>query len=161
MPPNPVKLFENKNYCWTHGHDVEDDHTSATCNNPLPGHQYNAAKNNTMGGNPKKDHKYIMPSQAGKQGLTHNQPAPGQRNQRGTGAPGKPIRGGGWGRGGGWSGRGDRGGGRGGGRGWGQQQQQWPQQQQQWQQQQQPTWQQQQWRQNGWSNNNWGNNNFY
>merc|ERR1711983_122721 len=93
-----------------------------------------------MGGSERKDHKYVMPSQAGKQGLTYNQPAPGQINQRGTGAPKQ-------GQGGGWGGRGGRGGGRGGGRSWGQQQQ--------------PNWQQQQWRQNGWSNNNWGNNNFY
>ena len=87
QPPNPVKLFENKNYCWTHGHNVKNDHTSGMCNNPLPGYQLNTTKTNTMGGNPKKDHKYIMPSQAGKQGLIYNQPSPGQRNQRGTGAP--------------------------------------------------------------------------
>ena len=55
----------------TVGHDIENDHTSGTCNNPAPGHQYNARRNNMMGGNPKKCHKYIMPSQAGKQGLTY------------------------------------------------------------------------------------------
>jgi hypothetical protein len=31
-PPMPYKQYENWNYCHTHGGDVEDAHTSATCN---------------------------------------------------------------------------------------------------------------------------------
>ena len=48
-------MRNNDNYCWTHGHNVADDHTSATCNRPHPSgmHQRGATKYNTMGGNPK------------------------------------------------------------------------------------------------------------
>ena len=35
-PPNPVKRFENFNYCFSHGFDVADDHCSMNC--PKPGH---------------------------------------------------------------------------------------------------------------------------
>eukprot|EP00957_Ditylum_brightwellii_P068642 5211204-Ditylum_brightwellii.AAC.1 len=31
---NTKKIYNNMNYCWSHGHDVEDFHTSATC--PAP-----------------------------------------------------------------------------------------------------------------------------
>ncbi len=31
-PPTPYKRWENWNYCHTHGGDVEDAHTRATCN---------------------------------------------------------------------------------------------------------------------------------
>ena len=33
-PPSPVKRFENWNSCHTHGGDVDDNHTSATCTRP-------------------------------------------------------------------------------------------------------------------------------
>ena len=45
---NPFRNYENQNYCWTHGHHIEDDHTSATCTMPDPG-QPAATKMNTMG----------------------------------------------------------------------------------------------------------------
>eukprot|EP00957_Ditylum_brightwellii_P043646 3309044-Ditylum_brightwellii.AAC.1 len=36
--PNPYKRFNNYNYCWSHGYDVPDDHTSQNCPNPKNGH---------------------------------------------------------------------------------------------------------------------------
>jgi hypothetical protein len=46
--PNPYR--DNGNYCWTHGYNVSDDHTSATCRNPGEGHHTGATRANTMGG---------------------------------------------------------------------------------------------------------------
>ena len=64
---NPVRLFDNNNYCWTHGFHVEDDHTGGTCNNPRPGHRRDATRNNTMGGSTSGAHRVIRPQQAGKE----------------------------------------------------------------------------------------------
>ena len=74
----PFRCFENHNYCWTHGHHVEDDHTSATCTMPRPGHQAAATKQNTMGGSNRGSHKVIMPSQSGRTRKTRGQPAASQ-----------------------------------------------------------------------------------
>ena len=41
------------NYCWTHGHRVSKDHTSATCGNKAAGHKDDATLSNTMGGSEK------------------------------------------------------------------------------------------------------------
>jgi hypothetical protein len=38
------------NYCWTHGHRVNQNHTSATCGNKAAGHKDKAMSANTMGG---------------------------------------------------------------------------------------------------------------
>ncbi len=38
------------NYCWTHGHWVNQNHMSATCRNKAAGHKDNAMSANTMGG---------------------------------------------------------------------------------------------------------------
>ncbi len=38
------------NYCWTHGHRVKQNHTSATCINKAAGHKDNMMSANTMGG---------------------------------------------------------------------------------------------------------------
>jgi len=38
------------NYCWTHGCDIGDTHTSATCNNRKPGHITTANGCNNQGG---------------------------------------------------------------------------------------------------------------
>ena len=43
----------NGNYCWTHGHRVNNSHTSMTCGGPVQGHQYMATQANTMDGNPR------------------------------------------------------------------------------------------------------------
>ena len=69
----PFRCYENFNYCWTHGHHVEDDHTSATCTMPDPGHQHAATKMNTMGGVDFGSHKTIMPSQSGRPRNTKGQ----------------------------------------------------------------------------------------
>ena len=38
------------NYCWTHGHQVNQNHTNATCRNIAAGHKNNATSTNMMGG---------------------------------------------------------------------------------------------------------------
>ena len=72
----PYRCYENQNYCWTHGHHIEDDHTSATCTMPNPGHQPAANKMNTMGGSNAGCHKTIMPSQSGRTRRTEKQRPP-------------------------------------------------------------------------------------
>jgi hypothetical protein len=47
---NPKKRYRNNNYCWTHGYDCHEKHTSATCKNPAEGHQKDATKTNIMSG---------------------------------------------------------------------------------------------------------------
>ena len=37
-------------YCWTHGLGRDANHTSATCQNPAAGHQYDATINDMKGG---------------------------------------------------------------------------------------------------------------
>ena len=52
-PGTPGKGVRNPhrgNYCWTHGHRVSKEHTSATCFNKAPGHKDDATLANTMGG---------------------------------------------------------------------------------------------------------------
>ena len=41
------------NYCWTHGHRISKDHTSATCSNKATGHRDDATAANTLGGSEK------------------------------------------------------------------------------------------------------------
>jgi hypothetical protein len=38
------------NYCWTHGHRINQTHTSATCTRRAPGYKEDATIANTMGG---------------------------------------------------------------------------------------------------------------
>lgn len=55
-PGTPGKSTKNPhsgNYCWTHGHRVSKDHTSATCGNKAAGHKDDATLSNTMGGSEK------------------------------------------------------------------------------------------------------------
>lgn len=59
-PPLPVKKFANWNYFWTHGCDIHHNHTSATCMNPALGHNFNATRNNMMGGNTKGQWKTVL-----------------------------------------------------------------------------------------------------
>ena len=63
--PAHVKLFNNDNYCWTHGHDQPSDHCSMTCMNRHPNHNQNATKQNTMGGNPANAERTVWPQKAG------------------------------------------------------------------------------------------------
>jgi predicted RNase H-like nuclease (RuvC/YqgF family) len=46
----PVKTTNNDSYCWSHGYQVAESHTSATCNMKKSGYQDAATKTNTMGG---------------------------------------------------------------------------------------------------------------
>jgi hypothetical protein len=46
----PDKSANNNNYVWSHGHQVQKDHTSATCKVRKDGHQEMVRKDNTMGG---------------------------------------------------------------------------------------------------------------
>ena len=41
------------NYCWTHGHRIHIDHTSATCTHKAKGHRVDATAANTLGGSEK------------------------------------------------------------------------------------------------------------
>ena len=65
-PPNPYKRFENMNYCYTHGGDVDDFHTSATCTRPGQYHKWHATRDNPMDGSIAGMHKTIMPSASGR-----------------------------------------------------------------------------------------------
>jgi hypothetical protein len=51
-PPN-AKKYCNLNYCWTHGGDIEDNHTGYPCSNCHPQHVETATCQNTMSCNPK------------------------------------------------------------------------------------------------------------
>ena len=42
-----------ENYCWTHGHRISKEHTSASCANKATGHRDNANAANTFGGSEK------------------------------------------------------------------------------------------------------------
>ena len=44
------KRFCNLNYCWSHGFDVGNDHTSSTCHNKKQGHVDTATCDNNQGG---------------------------------------------------------------------------------------------------------------
>ena len=79
---NPVRVFENPNYCHTHGWHMEDDHTSATCLRPATNHNRMATRENTMGGSNAGRHKTIMPSQVGKQPNRRPQRPLGKQKQQ-------------------------------------------------------------------------------
>eukprot|EP00957_Ditylum_brightwellii_P170333 12965252-Ditylum_brightwellii.AAC.1 len=70
------------NYCWTHGCDDHDWHTSATCPNPRQGYLLHATRNNVMGGNTMGSHKVWMgppqcqPQQQPMYGQGYQQQAP-------------------------------------------------------------------------------------
>ena len=63
QPSNFTKYFHNWNYCFTHGYDVDDEHTSMTCRNPAPNHHPYATRNNPMGGSQRNRHRTILPTQ--------------------------------------------------------------------------------------------------
>jgi hypothetical protein len=67
QPPMPIKCFDNWNYCSTHGGNVNNNHTSATCARPGENHQRAATWTNTMGGSLGGMHKTILPSAVGRQ----------------------------------------------------------------------------------------------
>ena len=76
-PPNPYKKYENMNYCYTHGGDIDDYHTSATCTRPGQYHKWHATRDNPMDGSMAGMHKTILPSVSGRR------PSGGPRNNGG------------------------------------------------------------------------------
>eukprot|EP00957_Ditylum_brightwellii_P022123 1669222-Ditylum_brightwellii.AAC.1 len=59
-PPygNTMKYHNNLNYCWSHGFDVENGHTSQTCKAPKASHQWYAMRFNNLGGSRRSQHKF-------------------------------------------------------------------------------------------------------
>jgi hypothetical protein len=49
-PGTGQKRFNNSNYCWTHGYDIDGQHNSSNCHNPSDSHQHGATPTNPMGG---------------------------------------------------------------------------------------------------------------
>jgi hypothetical protein len=49
----PTKTSHPGNYCWTHGHCISREHTSATCAHKATGHHDDASAANTFGGSDK------------------------------------------------------------------------------------------------------------
>jgi hypothetical protein len=80
-PPNPYKQWENRNYCHSHGGDVDDNHTSVTCGKPGPMHNPNASRTNIMGGSVTRMHKTILPLTSGRTPPNHH-PQQQQRPQQ-------------------------------------------------------------------------------
>jgi hypothetical protein len=54
--PRP-RRYHNTNYCWTHGWDVHDNHTSLTCNRQADGHKTSATRSSTMSGSDSNKNK--------------------------------------------------------------------------------------------------------
>ena len=48
-----VRIYNNTNYCHTHGYDIHGDHTSESCNTPAVGHRHDATLNDNKGGSQK------------------------------------------------------------------------------------------------------------
>jgi hypothetical protein len=46
----PPKTTNNDKYCWSHGYQLHNGHTSASCKNRKEGHKTQATKANPMGG---------------------------------------------------------------------------------------------------------------
>jgi hypothetical protein len=44
------KWYNNMNYCWSHGYDVAESHTGATCMYPKTGHKVNATREVNLDG---------------------------------------------------------------------------------------------------------------
>jgi hypothetical protein len=65
-PPTPYKRWENRNYCHTHGGDVDNAHTSAACGKPGPTHNPNTNCANIMGRLVAEMHNTILPSACGR-----------------------------------------------------------------------------------------------
>ena len=56
-PPKRTKhSYTNDNYCFTHGFDIDDDHTSSSCWNKCPGHNNTATVTGRKGGSEKNLH---------------------------------------------------------------------------------------------------------
>ena len=65
-PSKNVKIYNNWNYCHTHGFDVKDDHDSSNCRNPSWKYNCQATRENTMGGSQRNKFTAYLPSQVPK-----------------------------------------------------------------------------------------------
>eukprot|EP00957_Ditylum_brightwellii_P064338 4882664-Ditylum_brightwellii.AAC.2 len=57
QPINYHKRYNNLNYCWTHGCDIPDWHSSTTCPAPRQRHMVYANRANIMNSSTKGSHK--------------------------------------------------------------------------------------------------------
>ncbi len=64
--PSSVKRYKNWNYCFAHGGNVSNNHTSMTCAHPSKNHQRAATRINTMGCNLHYMNKTVFPSAVGR-----------------------------------------------------------------------------------------------
>jgi hypothetical protein len=48
--PRARPATNNENFCWSHGYQIHEDHTSLTCTRRAAGHQEAATNTNNMGG---------------------------------------------------------------------------------------------------------------
>ncbi len=74
LPPLLVKWYENWNYCSTHGGNVDNNHTSATCACPSKNHQHAATHTNAIGGNMHYMNKTVLPSATGRHAVPTRPP---------------------------------------------------------------------------------------
>eukprot|EP00957_Ditylum_brightwellii_P034840 2639775-Ditylum_brightwellii.AAC.1 len=58
-----AKWYANHNYCWTHGCDIADNHTSQSCRQTAPGHIWIVSRQHLVGGSMKDCHKIWMGQQ--------------------------------------------------------------------------------------------------
>ncbi len=65
-PPSPVKRFENWNYCFTHGGNMDNNHASALCARPGEIHQRASTRTSTMGSTMHYMNKTVLPSNIGR-----------------------------------------------------------------------------------------------
>ena len=60
--PNWFKIYNNWNYCYTHGCDVHNMHTNATCENLVYRHNLGTTQNNMIGGSMKGQYQDVLPT---------------------------------------------------------------------------------------------------
>ena len=68
-PTNFVKIFENRNYCYSCGGDIAANHNSQNCRSrkKSSNHQFYATRTNMLGGSRSGVHKNLLHSTQGKQ----------------------------------------------------------------------------------------------
>jgi hypothetical protein len=72
--PLASERYKNWNYCFTHGGDVDNNHTSAICAHPSENHQCAATGTNTMGGNFALHEQDYLPKRCWQ--MSHTNPSP-------------------------------------------------------------------------------------
>ena len=61
-PFTNVKIYNNWNYCHTHGFDVKDEHDGSNCRNPIWNHNWPSTCGNTMGVSQRNKSKAYLPN---------------------------------------------------------------------------------------------------